>query len=140
MGLKERVENNAVVFFSGALVAGFLAGIGAYQGIITMAKLEIVSQADLARVEMLEKKDRFLSLYLRYALAHLPPFRFEVSDVDRDTIRDQLDTYMSDVIEEANKSQSLVAVGKGQGLQTTISFPDGSQWQVPPAFKAATLD
>ena len=140
MGLKERVENNAAVFFAGAIVAGFLAGIGAYQGIIKFAKLEIVSQNQLARVEMLEKKDRFLSLYLRYALAHLPPFYFEISDEDRDAARSQLDTYLSDVIADAYKSESLVAVGKGQGRQTTISFPDGSQWRVPPAFMAATLN
>ena len=43
-------------------------------------------------------------------------------------------------IDAADKSESIVAVGKGQGRQTTISFPDGSQWVVPPGFEAATRD
>ena len=59
---------------------------------------------------------------------------------DRAAARAQLDEYILEYIDEADKSESLVRVGKGQGKQTTISFPDGSRWTVPPTFKAATAD
>ena len=43
MKLKERVENNPVVWLLGALVTGFGAGIGTYEGILRIAHLEVVS-------------------------------------------------------------------------------------------------
>jgi hypothetical protein len=140
MGLKERIENNAVVWFLGAVVACFLAGIGTYEGILRIAKLEVVSQDRQQRYEMLVTKDRFMSLYLRFALAHLEPFKFEVTNEDRQAAKEKLDKYMLEYIENADKSESIVAVGKGHGKQTTIKFPDGSIWVVPPAFRAATGD
>ena len=140
MGLKEQIENNAVIWFLGAVVASFLAGIGAYEGILRIAKLEVVSQDRQQHYEMLVTKDRFMSLYLRYALSHLEPFKFEVTDEDRKAAKKNLDEYMLKYIESADKLESIVAVGKGHGKQTTISFPDGSDWVVPPAFRAATKD
>lgn len=140
MGLRERIENNVTVWFLGAVVTGFVAGIGTYESVLRIAHLEVVTQAQQEQHEMLLTKDRFLSLYLRYALANLPPFSFEASDEQRKAARQNLDEYMLQYIENADKSESQVAVGKGQGTQTTISFPDGSQWIVPPAFSAATAD
>ena len=90
------------------------------------------------RYEMLLTKDRFLSLYLRYALNHLPPFRFEVTDEEREASRKTLDEYMSKFIKESYKTESIVRIGKGQGKQVTIEFFDGTKWAVPPGFRAAT--
>ena len=140
MGLKERIEKNAAIWFLGAVFTGFAAGIGTYEGVLRIAKLEVVSQDRQQQHEMLLTKDRFLSLYLRYALAHLEPFRFEATDEDRITAREKLDEYMLKYIDKADKSDSLVAVGKGHGTQTTIRFLDGSTWNVPPDFRAATED
>ena len=137
MGLKERVENNAIVWFFGAVVTGFVAGIGAYEGVLEIAKSEVVSQDRMTRCEMLLTKDRFTSLYLRYALAHLDPFRATKTDEDRSIARQNLDDYILEYVDQADKSESLVAVGKGQGTQTTIRFPDGSEWSVPPDFRGA---
>ena len=39
MGLKQRIEDNLAIFFLGAIVAGFLAGIGAYDATLAMAFL-----------------------------------------------------------------------------------------------------
>ena len=41
--LKERIENNLVVFFLTILVAGFLAGVGAYQGVLKIVDYTSVS-------------------------------------------------------------------------------------------------
>jgi hypothetical protein len=140
MNLAQRVKDNPVVFFLGALATGFVAGIGAYDATLRIARLDVVNETRLADYEMLRTKDRFLSLSLRWALISLPPFRFEHSDEERRAAQDALDAYMLEYIEAADKSESIVAVGKGQGTQATISFPDGSQWAVPPAFRAATGD
>ena len=47
MSIKEKIENNAAVFLLGALVSGFLAGIGTYQAILEIAKLEVVHESKL---------------------------------------------------------------------------------------------
>jgi len=43
MDLKEKIENHPVIWTLGMLVAGFLAGIGAYSSILSIAKLQVVS-------------------------------------------------------------------------------------------------
>lgn len=140
MSLKQRIENNLVVFFLSALLAGFLAGLGAYESVLRIGGLEVASRQRLADLEMLRAKDRFLSLYLRWALMHLPPFDHAHTDADRDAARERLDALMGEMIAAAERTDSIVAVGKGQGRQTTLRFPDGSVWTVPPAFAAATAD
>jgi hypothetical protein len=42
--LKERIENNLTVWFLGILLAGFLAGLGTYKGILEIAHLQVVTQ------------------------------------------------------------------------------------------------
>ena len=121
-------------------MAGFLAGWGAHIAVQKSANLEAVSQSRLAEYEMLRTKDQFLSLYLRWALMNLPPFAFEHTDEERAAAQERLDAFMLEYIDEADQSEAIVAVGKGQGRQTTIRFLDGSQWIVPPAFSAATAD
>jgi hypothetical protein len=55
MALKEQVANHPVVWFLGALVAGFSAGLGAYQGILEIAGLDVISEERLAQVESIEQ-------------------------------------------------------------------------------------
>jgi hypothetical protein len=50
-GIKEKVENNVVVWMLGTLLAGFLAGIGTYEGALEIMNLETVSKE---RIEQLE--------------------------------------------------------------------------------------
>ena len=50
MTLRERVENNAAVFFLATLVIGFLAGLGTYEAILRMADLAPTSRAEIARM------------------------------------------------------------------------------------------
>jgi len=52
MSFRERVENNAVVFFLTALVTGFLTGVGTYEAILRLAQLQVVPQTRFA--ELLE--------------------------------------------------------------------------------------
>ncbi len=95
----------------------------------------VVGQIELDRLrqsaEELEKyrrKDRFLSLFLRY----------EQDDRNAAT-RDALDDHVTKFISESEKSGEFVKFGKGQALQTTVIFWDGSSWTIPPDFRAATL-
>jgi hypothetical protein len=47
MTFKEKVEASPVVFFLGALLAGFVAGMSTYKAILSMAQLTTISQHDL---------------------------------------------------------------------------------------------
>ena len=49
--LKERVENNVVVWLLGMLLAGFLAGIGTYKGILEIANLTVVAKPELENLK-----------------------------------------------------------------------------------------
>lgn len=40
--LKEKIENNLVIFFLGTLLTGFLAGLGTYQGALKLVDYEAV--------------------------------------------------------------------------------------------------
>lgn len=44
MSLKQRIEESPVIYFLGALVTGYLAGIGTYDAILRIAKLDTVRQ------------------------------------------------------------------------------------------------
>lgn len=150
MGLKERIENNAVVWLLGTVVVAFMAGIGAYEFFVRVAGLQLVPKAEVEAHQKVvddlkskgvaqNKQIRFLSLYLRYALANLEPFKFEPEFQDP-AIRTALDDYILQFIDDSEKAESTVAIGKGHGTQVTVTFPDGSRWAVPPGFKAATRD
>ena len=125
-----------MVWFLGALLTAFLAGIGAYEGIIRITGQIVTNEAVIVQsekeLEYLHKKEMFLSLYLRYEQTKT----FE----DKAEARDALDKYINNFIKEADKAESVVKIGKGSGKQTIISFPDGSMWMVPPDFRSATLD
>ena len=60
-----------------------------------------------------------------------------MSNKDRRVARERLDEYILKYVDNADKSESMVAVGKGHGKQTTITFSDGSEWKVPPDFRGA---
>jgi hypothetical protein len=45
--LREQIENNLMFFFLATLIAGFLAGVGAYRTILEIAQLETISRRDL---------------------------------------------------------------------------------------------
>ena len=134
MGLKESIEKNFTIWFLSAILGAFLVGIGAYESIIRITGQTVANRADIVRstkeLESLRKKERFLSLFLRYEQAK----SFE----DKAEARDALDQYIESFIDEADKAESVVKVGKGSGKQTTISFPDNSKWLVPPDFRSAT--
>lgn len=136
MGMKESIEKNSTIWFLGAMLAAFLAGIGAYEGLIRITGQTVMDASDLARstkeLEALRKKERFLSLFLRYEQA---------KELEQKSMaRDALDLYIGKFIDEADKSESIVKIGKGGGRQTTISFPDGSIWTVPPDFRSAAAE
>ena len=42
--LKDRIQESPAVFFLSAIIAGFLAGMGAYKGILEIAQLETISK------------------------------------------------------------------------------------------------
>lgn len=50
-GIKEKVENNVAVWMLGTLLAGFLAGIGTYEGALKIMSLEAVSKDRLKQLE-----------------------------------------------------------------------------------------
>ena len=49
--LKERVEDHLGVFFLGALLTGFLAGIAAYGGVLSMSNQTTIAKATLAQLQ-----------------------------------------------------------------------------------------
>lgn len=55
-GIKEKIENNVVVWMLGILLTGFLAGIGTYGGALKIMSLETVSKD---RLKQLEESARF---------------------------------------------------------------------------------
>ncbi len=46
MTLKQKIESNPVLWFLGALLAAFLAGIGTFKGILEIAQLEVIRRTD----------------------------------------------------------------------------------------------
>lgn len=52
---KEQIENNLIIFFCGTIITGFITGIGAYKGILTIAELETINKKDKAEYEILKK-------------------------------------------------------------------------------------
>jgi hypothetical protein len=64
MNLRERIENNLIVWLFSTLLAGFLAGIGTYKTILEVAQLEVVSKAKLEQLQATQrepaKDDAFL--------------------------------------------------------------------------------
>ncbi len=50
-GIKEKIENNIVVWMLGTLLTGFLAGIGTYEGALKIMRLETVSKDRLKQLE-----------------------------------------------------------------------------------------
>jgi hypothetical protein len=51
MKLKERIENNLIIFYFSALLIGFLSGIGSYKAIIEIAKLETVPKYKIEKLK-----------------------------------------------------------------------------------------
>ena len=51
MSLREKLENNIVIFFLTTLLTGFLAGIGTYQAILKITGLEVVRKGEQSRPE-----------------------------------------------------------------------------------------
>jgi hypothetical protein len=65
---RERIEASPSIFFLGALVAGFSAGLGAYKAILEIAHLEVVSaKAEIPRKETSEGPRRSLGQWIRAA-------------------------------------------------------------------------
>jgi hypothetical protein len=56
--LKERIENNLVVFFLGTVLAGFLAGLGTYQGALKLVDYTSISNGELRMLKDNLEKDR----------------------------------------------------------------------------------
>lgn len=135
MGFKETIKKNATIWFLSALLAAFLAGIGAYESVIRITGQTVVNRSDIEQskkeLTALNKEVRFLSLFLRYEQAKAIENKAQA--------RDALDQYIERFIDEADKSESVVKIGKGSGKQTTITFHDGSRWLVPPDFRSAVL-
>lgn len=51
MSIKQKVEDNIVVFFLGALLTGFTAGLGAYKFALEIAKMDLIPKDELARLQ-----------------------------------------------------------------------------------------
>lgn len=66
MGLKETIENNLVIWMLGTVVTAFLAGIGAYDGILRISGSQVVSRdahvlADDQKAMSLSEYDKLVS-------------------------------------------------------------------------------
>lgn len=49
--LKQKVENNPVIFFLGTLLVGFLSGITTYEAVLEIAKLEIIARHEASELK-----------------------------------------------------------------------------------------
>lgn len=52
-GIKEKIENNIVVWMLGTLLTGFMAGIGTYEGALKIMDLETINKDRLKALEAL---------------------------------------------------------------------------------------
>jgi len=75
MNIKQKVENNIVFWTLTMLFAGFLAGIGAYKGVLEIAKLKVISESELS--DLRQSSLTRLSSSQRKALSRLVADRFE---------------------------------------------------------------
>ena len=64
MSFEDKVKNNVVIWLMGVAVAGFAAGFGAYQTIITVSQNEIVSKSEKAQLKqkITDKDQRITTL------------------------------------------------------------------------------
>lgn len=62
--LKERIENNLIVFFLGSLLAGFMAGLGTFQGALKLVDYTPTSNDSLRalREDLERKKEEVMAL------------------------------------------------------------------------------
>lgn len=56
--IKERVENNLIVYFLGTLLTGFLSGVATYQGALKLVDYSPVPQAEYSRLKALAAEPR----------------------------------------------------------------------------------
>lgn len=56
MNLRTRIEQNPTIVFLSALLVGFASGIGAYKGILEIAKLNPVSSAEVKRMHTVDEE------------------------------------------------------------------------------------
>jgi len=68
MGLKETIENHPVIWMLGTVIAAFLAGIGAYDGILRISGSQVVSRN--AHVLAEDQKAMSRSEYDKLVSAH----------------------------------------------------------------------
>jgi len=65
MGIKDKIENHPLVFFLGALIVGFLAGITAYQSIVSIANMHVISNTEYEKMHNISvQQDKKQELYL----------------------------------------------------------------------------
>ena len=88
MSFKDRVENNLVVFMLGTLLAGFMAGIGVYKGILGIAQLQAVPTYEYTKLKQevasaSANADQTLILNLKAALKVIDTKSSVVSYVER---------------------------------------------------------
>ena len=56
-GIKEKIENNIVVWLLGTLLTGFMAGIGTYEGALKIMGLETINKDRLSVLEKVSKNE-----------------------------------------------------------------------------------
>jgi len=71
MGIRKSVEENVAVWLLGTLLAGFLAGIGTYKGIIEIAELTTVPKAKASLAEKKESQLRQQIEFLERSLSYI---------------------------------------------------------------------
>lgn len=77
MNIKDKLERNIVFWTLCMLFAGFLAGIGTYKGVLEIAKLEVISKAELANLS--QNSSATVSASEKKALHRLVADRFQWS-------------------------------------------------------------
>jgi len=110
--LKERVENNPVVFFLGAILIGFLAGSGAYKAVLEISNQSTISKSTLDSLQQTIKTQD----------GQLNQLRSDVSDATKKL--QGFSTQLDQERTENGKLQNEVSALRGQLGQKAIEMED----------------
>lgn len=100
MTLRDLLENNPVLIVLATLLAGFLAGIGVYKGIIEIANLKVISQSDYERLSRAQlsataSKEDIARWARNYAAIHDHPGVFSGTEKPLQTNRHRYQSMLS---------------------------------------------
>jgi len=105
MNIKEKIENNLVIFFIGVMITGFISGVSAYKLILDILKSEVVSKKE--NINLLKKQNELnymLNEYKNKAKNYENEIKILKNEMDQHEKK-----YISDTQNLLNENKILLA-------------------------------